>query len=295
MLACNPSKIGVMRVPKIMPALLIALSLFSLASCNNAPNDPRQQRVTISADSSATPSWQQQLGDSAQQLTPEEQQLLANYIERMQYRFAYTHNPFDNSIALDTLDTTAPPATTTQSKTKPSAPTLAKHPISVLVATALVEQLVYEHQHPFNPTGKPLTLQEQYQLQVIATPTSLNEELATKSLPQRWQVVLRNLGSESVTTFTGTLSLPLPSSTTLGPESATNPVIEIAPTQFVPPIARGKAGLFIVDVPPVIVANFTPTQLAEPQSIGIVIDSGVIELADGESVTVAANKATSVK
>lgn len=287
-----------MRLSKPIFALLFTAHLCLLAGCNNAPPDPRQHRITISTDPSLALPWQQQLGDSAQKLTPEEQQLLANYIERMQYRLAHTANPadvFNPANTNPTIDPSNPSNPNIDTPPKPSAAKVVKHPISVLVATALVEQRAYEHQHPFNPTGKPLTLQEQYPLSVIATPTSLNEELATKSVPQRWQVVLRNLGPESVYTFAGTLSLPLPSSTTLGPESVTNPVIEIPPTQFVPPIARGKAGLFIVDVPPVIVAKFTPTQLAEPQSIGIVIDSGVIELADGDMVTLAATNAPSVK
>ena len=287
-----------MRLSKPIFALLFTAHLCLLAGCNNAPHDPRQHRITISTDPSLAPPWQQQLGDSAQKLTPEEQQLLANYIERIQYRLAHTANPADvfnpakTNPAIDPSNHSNPNIDTPP---KPSPAKAVKHPISVLVATALMEQRLYEREHPFNPTGKPLTLQEQYPLRVIATPTSLNEELATKSVPQRWQVVLRNLGPESVDTFAGTLSLPLSSSTTLGPESATNPVIEIPPTQFVPPIARGKAGLFIVDVPPMIVAKFTPTQLAEPQSIGIVIDSGVIELADGDMVTLAATNAPSVK
>lgn len=284
-----------MRLSKPIFALLFTAHLCLLAGCNNAPPDPRQHRITISTDPSLAPPWQQQLGDSAQKLTPEEQQLLANYIERMQYRLAHTANPADVFNPAKTNPTIDPSNPNIDTPPKPSAAKAVKHPISVLVATALVEQRLYEREHPFNPTGKPLTLQEQYPLRVIATPTSLNEELATKSVPQRWQVVLRNLGPESIDTFAGTLSLPLSSSTTLGPESATNPVIEIPPTQFVPPITRGKAGLFIVDVPPVIVAKFTPTQLAEPQSISIVIDSGVIELADGERVTLAATNAPSVK
>ncbi|CAM3966044.1 hypothetical protein PSAR109036_01765 [Psychrobacter arenosus] len=284
-----------MRLSKPIFALLFTANLCLLTGCNNAPPDPRQHRITISTDPSLAPSWQQQLGDSAQKLTPEEQQLLANYIERIQYRLAHTANPADVFNPAKTNPAIDPSNPNIDTSSKPSAAKAVKHPISILVATALVEQRAYEHQHPFNPSGKPLTLQEQYPLRVIATPTSLNEELATKSVPQRWQVVLRNLGPESIDTFAGTLSLPLSSSATLGPESATNPVIEIPPTQFVPPIARGKAGLFIVDVPPVIAAKFTPTQLAEPQSIGIVIDSGVIELADGESVALAATNAPSVK
>lgn len=287
-----------MRLSKPIFALLFTANLCLLAGCNNAPPDPRQHRITISTDPSLALPWQQQLGDSAQKLTPEEQQLLANYIERMQYRLAHTANPadvFNPAKTNPTIDPSNPSNPNIDTPLEPSAAKAVKHPISVLVATALVEQRAYVHQHPFNPTGKPLTLQEQYPLRVIATPTSLNEELATKGVPQRWQVVLRNLGPESIDTFAGTLSLPLSSSTTIGPESAINLIIEISPTQFVPPIARGKAGLFIVDVPPVIVAKFTPTQLAEPQSIGIVIDSGVIELADGERVTLAATNAPSVK
>jgi len=284
-----------MRLSKPIFALFFAANFYLLAGCNNTPNDPRQHRITISTDTSLAPPWQQQLGDSAQQLTPNEQQLLANYIERMQYRLAHTASPADVFKPIKTnpaIDLSNPnPNIDTQSNTSVTNPV--RYPISILVATALVEQRLYEREHPFNPTGKPLTLQEQYPLQVIATPTSLNEDLATTNLPQRWQVAISNLGKQPLLTFIGALTLQ--PSVSVAPEGGEPSTIAVNKTQFVPAIAVGKIGRFIVEVPHAMVANFTPTQLAEPQSIGLVVHSGVFAFENGDSLTVAAAKTSSAK
>lgn len=290
-----------MRLLKPIFALLFAANLCLLAGCNNAPNDPRQHRITISTDPSLAPPWQQQLGDSAQRLTPNEQQLLANYIERMQYRLAHTATPTDvfkptkTNPAIDPSNPNTNTNTNTNINTQsdPSVSNPVRYPISILVATALVEQRLYEREHPFNPTGKPLTLQEQYPLQVIATPTSRNEDLATTNLPQRWQVAISNLGKQPLVTFIGALALQ--PSVSVAPENGKLPTIAVNKTQFVPAIAVGKIGRFIVEVPPAMVANFTPTQLAEPQSIGLVVHSGVFAFENGDSLTIAAVKTTSAK
>lgn len=195
------------RIIIIMAMMGVSTAL--LTDCQSPDSDPYQQPLTFNNDEStdqdtSSPSWQQQIEEVSQSLPPKEQALLANYAARRQYNKAAAQ---------------ASRSTQTDNTAKQSA-ALAT-PTTITVAQALREQQIYERAHPFNPTGKPLSLAERYPIIVISTPmmpptsiarlvdkdTNRRTKLANADtgLSSHWELALLNLSPDTIKTFKGTL------------------------------------------------------------------------------------------
>lgn len=269
-----------------------------MTGCAQPPSDPKQRHIILC---SSCDSWQQQLGSTKDKLTAQEQLLIEHYVQRVHYL-----SPEPSSQTRKIINGAA--------KKYNVGKDISETPHEFLVGKALKDQLEYERLHPFNPTGKPLTLAERYPVAVVSTPPinpaalSPDSEQANKTpgsssnlsstaqkdsylLPQRWQLSLLNLGQGAIRTFEGSLILQSQSSGAASaaiPASAkTKPlVITIPLTQFVPPIPENQSGRFIVDVPPSFVSKLTTTQLENPKKIKLIIKSGKIVLEGGDAVVV---------
>lgn len=290
--------------------IILTLSIIDLTGCAPAPSDPREHHIVLC---DACGSWQHQLGSTKDKLSEEEQQLIDNYVKRIQYQ---TPEPSDETRKL----------INNLVKKYNVATDITKAPHEFLISKAIVEQRRYEELNPFNPTGKPLTLAEHYPITVVSLPpvtpiavttpaknnsrpsdpsltnrtdNPVSEPLAEAALTaqpqddyrpeQRWQLSLLNLGDSDIKTFRGTLKLQLSANDTslaASPISsnANIPTISVPLTQFVPPIPPNKTGGFVATIPQDLANKLAPAQLRNPESIKIVIKSGEIVLTSGEVV-----------
>ena len=301
---------GSVLIQTALLVIILALSIIDLTGCAPAPSDPREHHIVLC---DACGSWQHQLGSTKDKLSEEEQQLIENYVKRIQYQ---THEPSDETRKL----------INNLVKKYNVGTDITKAPHEFLVSKAIVEQRRYEELHPFNPTGKPLTLAEHYPITVVSLPPitpiaaiaptennsspsepsltnrpdkSVSEPLAESALAaqtpddyhpeQRWQLSLLNLGDSDIKTFKGTLKLQLSAndtSLTASPISsdASFPTISVPLTQFVPPVPPNKTGGFVAIIPQDLANKLAPAQLRNPKDIKIVIKSGEIVLTSGEVV-----------
>lgn len=267
-----------MSIPARVLCLAVWFSgLSALSGCDVASMDIRQQRIEICSE---CPPWQQQLGEASSQLSAEEQRLLSNYSERLLYQLNSPASPHSN-----TINNTAKTAK------------LSKKPINILVAKALTEQRRFERLHPTMPTGRSLALEQRYPITALTIPSIKTINNKGKKLgdefvyPQRWQLLLTNLGEQPITSFTGKIQLSMTAEPThLSRSSATKNLI-MTSTQFVPPIQPQQAGTFIVDVPKAIVTQLTPEHLSNPAELSFNIIDAEIGLQNGKLVTLG-NKAS---
>ena len=301
---------GSILIQTALLLIVVALSIIDLTGCAPAPSDPREHHIVLC---DACGSWQHQLGATKDKLSEEEQQLIENYVKRIQYQ---TPAPSDQTRKL--INNVV--------KKYNVSTDISKAPHEFLVSKAIIEQRHYEKLHPFNPTGKPLTLAEHYPITVASFPpitpiaptpaknssslsnpsrTNRTDKPVSEPLPdtalaaqpqddyrpvQRWQLSLLNLGDSDIRTFKGALKLQLSANdaslvASLISSNASLPTINVPLTQFVPPIPPNKTGGFVAIIPQDLANQLASAQLRNPKGIKIEIQSGEIVLTSGEVVT----------
>lgn len=186
-------------------ALLLALcgSPILLTGCDSKPQNPMLQ--TIPTDSEK---WQDKLGDTLDQLSEEDRQLLSRYMLRMRLSEAYEKGAMPR----------------------------------ITVGKALEQQRQYEALHPTNPTGRksPVsqgTQQQDFTIILLPAHTSETDSLNNVEL----SFVLANTADSAITSFKGTLLLRYPAF------KKPKPVV-IPLTKFEPPIAPKNANKIVADV-----------------------------------------------
>ena len=157
-------------------ALLLAITVSVLAvvpACSSPQADPSKKTIPTDSDQ-----WQNQLGDSFEQLPKADQQVLSRYMLRMKLSDAY--------------ESGAMPRTT--------------------IEQALIQQHEYERLHPNNPTGKKspvVTAQaasataQMYPIALLPVKTSNSDSLNQVKL----QFMLSNHGDVAIQSFRGTLTM----------------------------------------------------------------------------------------
>lgn len=183
--------------------LAIGLSPLLMTGCDSYNKDPLQQ--TIPTDSEQ---WQDKLGDTMDQLSEEDRQLLSRYMLRIRLSHAYEKGAMPR----------------------------------ITIGKALEQQREYEALHPDNPTGakSPISAsfqQQDFTLSLLPAQTSEIDSLNNVELI----FVLANRGDTAIDSFKGTLLLRYPAF------SKPKPVV-IPLTKFEPPIAPKQAGKIIADV-----------------------------------------------
>ena len=151
---------------------VVLATLTALAGCDTRTQNPMMQTIPTNAEK-----WQDKLGDTLEQLSEEDRQLLSRYMLRMRLSDAYEKGAVPR----------------------------------ITIGRALEQQRKYEALHPDNPTGKksPVTTAVQpdnYPITLLPAKTSENDSLNNIKL----SFVLSNEGQTAVKSFKGTLMLRYP-------------------------------------------------------------------------------------
>lgn len=223
--------------------MCVSVGLTTLTGCEKITADPMQQTIPTSADK-----WQDKLGDTFNQLSEEDRQLLSRYMLRMKLSGAY--------------DSGAMPRTT--------------------IADALKQQREYEALHPDNPTGKksPIDSTTQspdfmhtYPITLLPIQQSSTDELNNVKL----QFMLENKGMQPIESFTGNLMMQAANFNEGMP-------INVPLTTFSPPIAPDASGKLAVDSS--IEDMNVIRAIKDPQAVSVQITQGTIHLQDGQTIDI---------
>lgn len=186
-------------------ALLLSISLSPLliTGCDTSSKDPMQQTIPTNSER-----WQDELGDTMDQLSEEDKQLLSRYMLRIRLSDAYEKGAMPR----------------------------------ITIAKAIEQQRQYEALHPENPTGakSPVNARSQQQdftLTLLPAQTSETDSFNNVELV----FVLDNTGDTAISSFKGTLLLRYPAF------SKPKPVV-IGLTKFDPPIAPNQSHKIVADV-----------------------------------------------
>ena len=184
-------------------SLILSLSTVSLVGCDRIGSDPMKQ--TIPTDSEK---WQDKLGDTFNQLSEEDRDLLSRYMLRMKLGKAY--------------ETGAMP--------------------SITIGKALEQQRKYEELHPDNPTGKnspvasTATNNQPYSITLLPVSTSQDDSLSNVKL----RFLLSNQGDVAIDSFKGSLLIQADVFKEGKP-------VSIPLETFAPPVAPHSATKFAID------------------------------------------------
>lgn len=187
----------------VMLALVLSSAPLAMTGCKPQPQNPMLQTIPTDAEK-----WQDKLGDTLEQLSEEDRQLLSRYMIRMRLSEAYEKGAMPR----------------------------------ITIGKALDQQRRYEALHPNNPTGRksPVTQnaqQNEFTLTLLPAHTSATDSLNNVEL----SFVLANRGDVAINSFKATLLLRYPAF------KKPKPVV-IPLTKFEPPIAPRNANKIITDV-----------------------------------------------
>lgn len=195
------------RFNKNLFSTMTVAMLVIATGCSSPQTDP--SKTTIPTDSDQ---WQKKLGQTFEQLSQPDQQVLSRYMLRMKLSDAY--------------ESGAMPRTT--------------------IKQALVQQREYERLHPNNPTGKKSPIvssqpaysanAQNYPVALLPVKTSDDDSLNQVKL----QFMLSNHGQVAIQSFKGTLTMQ---DTKLAQGKSFN----VPLTQFDPPIQPEQSGKIIIE------------------------------------------------
>ena len=225
--------------------LLLAVTLGMtpiLSSCSMPQTDPLKQSIPTDSNE-----WQKKLGDSFEQLSETDRQLLSRYMLRMKLSGAY--------------ESGAMPRTT--------------------IGNALKQQREYERLHPNNPTGEksPIVASQQqgaidsqtYPVALLPVKTSDDDSLNQVKL----QFMLSNHGAVAIESFMGTLTMK-DDKLTQGKD------FNVPLTAFTPAIEPEQSGKIIIESS--IEDINVMRAIKNSQNVTIMISDGSLTLVDGEEV-----------
>lgn len=226
--------------------LLLAVSLGTItvvSGCSMSDSDPSKQTIPTNSDK-----WQENLGDTFEQLPEGDRNLLSRYMLRMKLSDAY--------------ESGAMPRTT--------------------IEQALIQQREYERLHPNNPTGKksPIVANQQkglinaqtYPVALLPIKTSDSDSLNQVKL----QFMLSNHGVKAIESFEGIL-LMKDAKLTEGKR------FNIPLTQFATPIEPEQSGKIIIESS--IEDINVMRAIKNTQDVTIEINEGTVTLVDGQKIT----------
>lgn len=230
---------------RLSAVLLLTISLAVLPvvhGCSMPSSDPSKQTIPTDSDQ-----WQKKLGDTFEQLSENDRQLLSRYMLRVKLSAAY--------------ESGAMPRTT--------------------IKQALIQQREYERLHPNNPTGKksPIVASstagainaQTYPVALLPVKTSASDSLNQVKL----QFMLSNHGSVPIKSFKGSLMMQ-DAKLTQGKR------FNIALTQFEPPIVPEQSGKMVIETS--IEDINIMRAIRNSQDVTIKIDEGTLTLTDGQIV-----------
>lgn len=213
-----------------------------LASCSQPQTDPLTQTIPTDSDQ-----WQNKLGDTFEQLSEDERQLLSRYMLRMKLSDAY--------------ESGAMPRTT--------------------IKQALVQQREYERLHPNNPTGEKspviaskagtAAMAETYPIALLPVKSSDSDSLNQVKL----QFMLSNHGTSAIKSFEGVLIMK-------DDQLREGKRFVIPHTDFEPPITTEQSGKIIINSS--IEDINVMRAIRNTQDVNIAIDEGTLTLTDGQQV-----------
>jgi len=232
--------------PKPTRTILLLMLAFAvipaISSCSMPQNDPSKQTIPTDSDQ-----WQKKLGNTFEQLSNNDRQLLSRYMLRMKLSDAY--------------ESGAMPRTT--------------------IKQALVQQREYERLHPNNPTGKksPIVANKQvgavdaqiYPIALLPIKTSDDDSLNQVKL----QFMLSNHGSIPIKSFKGSL-LMKDAKLTQGKG------FNVPLTQFTPPITPEQSGKIVIETS--IEDINVMRAIKNAQDVTIEISKGALTLTDGQKI-----------
>lgn len=197
----NPNK--TMSRYAITLLLSLTISPLLITGCDSYSQDPLQQTIPTNSER-----WQDKLGDTMEQLSEEDRQLLSRYMLRIRLSDAYEKGAMPR----------------------------------ITIGKAIEQQREYEVLHPDNPTGakSPVSARSQQQdftLTLLPAQTSETDSLNNVQLI----FVLANTSETAISSFKGTLLLRYPAF------SKPKPVV-IPLTKFDPPIAPKQGDKIVADV-----------------------------------------------
>lgn len=230
---------------QISSALLLTATLGILPifnACTVPQADPMQQTIPTDSDQ-----WQKQLGDTFEQLSESDRQVLSRYMLRMKLSDAY--------------ESGAMPRTT--------------------IKQALVQQREYERLHPNNPTGekspvvasqpKGVINAQTYPVALLPVKTSDSDSLNQVKL----QFMLSNHGQVPIASFEGTLMMK-------DDKLTEGKRFLVPPTTFDTPITPEESAKIIVESS--IEDINVMRAIRNTQEVSIEIEQGTITLSDGKKV-----------
>jgi hypothetical protein len=222
--------------------LTIAVAMLAIApGCSSPQTDP--SKTTIPTDSDQ---WQKKLGQTFEQLSEADQQVLSRYMLRMKLSDAY--------------ESGAMPRTT--------------------IEQALIQQREYERLHPNNPTGKKSPIvtgqavnatAQMYPVALLPIKTSDSDSLNQVKM----QFMLSNHGKVAIQSFKGTLTMK-DANLTQG-KSFNVPLI-----QFNPPIEPEQSGKIIIESS--IEDINVMRAIKNTKGMTIEIEEGTLVLADDQTI-----------
>lgn len=240
-----PSRANSAATKRVSAALLLLLSLGMtpvLSGCAMPQSDPTKQTIPTDSDQ-----WQKKLGDTFEQLSESDRQLLSRYMLRMKLSDAYESGA--------------------NARTS--------------IKQALVQQREYERLHPNNPTGKKspivaskpvgLANAENYPIALLPVKASDSDSLNQVKL----QFMLSNHGNVPIKSFKGSL-LMKDAKLTKGKR------FNVPLTQFVPPIAPEQSGKIVIESS--IEDINVMRAIRNAQDVKIVINKGTLRLTDGQKI-----------
>lgn len=230
------------RFNKTLFSTMTVAMLVTVTGCSSPQTDP--SKTTIPTDSDQ---WQKKLGQTFEQLSEADQQVLSRYMLRMKLSDAY--------------ESGAMPRTT--------------------IKQALVQQREYERLHPNNPTGKKSPIvssqpaysanAQNYPVALLPVKTSDDDSLNQVKL----QFMLSNHGQVAIQSFRGTLIMQ-DAKLTKGKR------FNVPLTQFDPPIQPEQSGKIIIESS--IEDINVMRAIKNTKDMTIMISEGVLTLEDGQTV-----------
>ncbi|MGB6927075.1 hypothetical protein [Psychrobacter sp.] len=194
------------RFNKTLFSTMTVAMLVIATGCSSPQTDP--SKTTIPTDSDQ---WQKKLGQTFEQLSEADQQVLSRYMLRMKLSDAY--------------ESGAMPRTT--------------------IKQALIQQREYERLHPNNPTGKKSPIvkgqaanatAQMYPVALLPVKTSDSDSLNQVKM----QFMLSNHGKSAIKSFKGTLTMK-----DANLKKGKN--FNVPLTTFDPPIAPEQSGKIIIE------------------------------------------------
>lgn len=230
------------RFNKTLFSTMTVAMLVIATGCSSPQTDP--SKTTIPTDSDQ---WQKKLGQTFEQLSQPDQQVLSRYMLRMKLSDAY--------------ESGAMPRTT--------------------IKQALVQQREYERLHPNNPTGKKSPIvssqpaysanAQNYPIALLPVKTSDDDSLNQVKL----QFMLSNHGQVAIQSFKGTLIMQ-DAKLTKGKR------FNVPLTQFDPPIQPEQSGKIIIESS--IEDINVMRAIKNTKDMTIMISEGILTLEDGQEI-----------